>query len=197
MISTFTAFFDASVFYGARLRSLVTYAAQTKLFRARWSDMVHDEWVRNLIANRPDLKPDDLSRTRELMNSAVPDSLVTGFERFIEAVELPDRDDRHVVAAAIMTRANVIVTFNLKDFPSEAIDEFRLHAKHPDEFLIEAFGLGPQEMVEAVLNDFLHYRTPALTFDEYRQSLAKAGVPKFAKLIEQFEVLIQSDHHEQ
>jgi hypothetical protein len=60
MISTFTAFIDANIFYGARLRSLVLFVAQTKLFRARWTERVHDEWVRNLILNRPDLKPEDL-----------------------------------------------------------------------------------------------------------------------------------------
>lgn len=134
MISTFTAFFDANVFYGARLRSLVVYAAQTKLFRARWSDMVHDEWVRNLLKNRPDLTAEDLIRTRDLMNAAVPDCIVTGFEPFMNCIDLPDEGDRHVVAAAIMTRANVIVTFNLKHFPEATMEGFRIHTKHPDEF---------------------------------------------------------------
>lgn len=193
MISTFTAFFDANVFYGARLRSLVVYAAQTKLFRARWSDTVHDEWVRNLLKNRPDLKAEDLIRTRELMNAAVPDCIVTGFEPFMNCLELPDEGDRHVVAAAIMTRANVIVTFNLKHFPSEAIEGFRIHTKHPDEFLMDAFSLGANEMAEAVINDFLHYGKPPLTFDDYRQGLAKAGVPNFAKAIEPFEILVKQD----
>lgn len=64
MISTFTAFIDANVFYGARLRSLVLFVAQSKIFRARWSNKVHDEWVRNLVKNRPDLKESDLDRTR-------------------------------------------------------------------------------------------------------------------------------------
>jgi hypothetical protein len=59
VISTFTAFFDANVFYGARLRSLLLFLAQTKLFRARWSDRAHDEWIGNLLQNRPDLKPTD------------------------------------------------------------------------------------------------------------------------------------------
>jgi predicted nucleic acid-binding protein len=190
MISTFTAFIDANVFYGARLRSLVLYVAQTKLFRARWSEQVHDEWVRNLIKNRPELKPEDLLRTRELMNKAVPDCVVEGYEPLINGVELPDPDDRHVVAAAIMTRANVIVTFNQKDFPDEALEKFRLHTKHPDNFLIDAFDLNPDMFIEAVRRDFLHYRSPALEFDAYIESLAKAGVPRLAETMEPFRVLI-------
>lgn len=193
MISTFTAFFDANVFYGARLRSLIVYAAQTKLFRARWSEMVHEEWVRNLLKNRQDLKAEDLIRIRELMNAAVPDCIVTGFEPLMNCIALPDDDDRHIVAAAIMTRANVIVTFNLKHFPTYTLEGFRIHTKHPDEFLMDAFSLGPDEMAEAVINDCLHYSTPPLTFDDYRAGLTKAGVPKFAKIIEPWEMLVNQE----
>lgn len=190
MISTFTAFIDANVFYGARLRSLVLFVAQTKLFRARWSEQVHDEWVRNLIKNRPELKPEDLLRTRALMNKAVPDCVVEGYESLINGVELPDLDDRHIVAAAIMTRANVIVTFNQRDFPDEALEKFRLHTKHPDDFLMDAFNLDAFMFIEAVRRDFLHYKQPPLEFDAYIESLVKAGVPNLAHAMEAFRVLI-------
>lgn len=193
MISTFTAFIDANVFYGARLRSLVLFVAQTKLFRARWSEQVHDEWVRNLIANRPDLKPESLAKTRAAMNAAVPDCLVEGYEPLIQGIELPDPDDRHIVAAAIMTRANVIVTFNEKDFPAETLSGFRLHTKHPDEFLLEAFSLSRPQFVEAVRGDFTHYGDPPLVYAEYLESLKKAGVPQLAKELEPYEVLMSAD----
>jgi predicted nucleic acid-binding protein len=193
MISTFTAFIDANVFYGARLRSLVLFVAQSKIFRARWSNDIHDEWVRNLLKNRPDLKAEDLDRTRQLMNAAVPDCLVEGYEPLIPGLALPDENDRHVLAAAIMTRANVIVTFNEKDFPKEVIEPFRLHTKHPDDFLVEAYGLLPADFAEAVRNDFAHYGKPPLVYEEYLDSLAKAGVPQIAKILEPFKVLMPSD----
>lgn len=193
MISTFTAFIDANVFYGARLRSLVLYVAQTKLFRARWSTDVHDEWVRNLIKNRPDLKPEDLLRTRSKMDAAIPDCLVEGYEPLIAGLALPDPDDRHILAAAIMTRANVIVTFNQSDFPPDTLERFRLHTKHPDDFLLEAFGLSPAQFVEAVRSDFEHYRAPPLVYGQYLESLSAAGVPELAKALEPFEVLMSSD----
>lgn len=105
MISTFTAFLDANVLYGARLRSLVLFLAQTKLFRARWSDRVHDEWIGNLLQNRPDLKPADLARTRQMMDESVLDALVTGYAPLVDAMVLPDPDDRHVLAAAVVCKA--------------------------------------------------------------------------------------------
>lgn len=190
MISTFTAFFDANVFYGSRLRSLMLYAAQTKLFRARWSERIHDEWTRNLLLNRPELSVEKLAEVRRLMNAAVPDCVVTGFEPLIEGIDLPDPDDRHVVAAAIVARADVIVTFNQKDFPEEALEPFHLHTEHPDDFLLDAFGLGPDEMSEQIICDYLHYRNPKITFRDYRASLEKAGTPRFARFIEPLEVLV-------
>ena len=101
MSSHFTVVYDACALYPAPLRDFLMRLALTDLFRARWSDMIHDEWIRNVLAQRPDLKPEDLERTRSLMNAHVRDCLVAGFEHLIPSVKLPDADDRHVVAAAI------------------------------------------------------------------------------------------------
>src|ERR1700744_2798665 len=118
MMSTATAFIDSNVFYGARLRSLVRFLAQTGLFRPRWSDDVHREWISNLLEHRPDLKASDLDRTRALMDAAVPDGIVDNSAHLIDALDLPDPDDRHVLAAAIKCSAGLIVSFNEKDFPA-------------------------------------------------------------------------------
>lgn len=130
-MATFTALYDACVLYPAPLRDLLMQLALTDLFRARWTDQIHDEWIRNVLENRPDLKPEQLERTRELMNAHVRDSLVTGYESLIENLELPDPDDRHVLAAAIRTRASVIVTFNLTDFPAEVLEPLGIESQHP------------------------------------------------------------------
>jgi len=99
MSSNFTVIYDACVLYPAPLRDLLMRLALSDLYRARWTDMIHDEWTRNVLKDPPDLKAEDLERTRSLMNAHVRDSLVTGFEHLIPSVELPDADDRHVVAA--------------------------------------------------------------------------------------------------
>lgn len=184
MISIFTAFFDANAFYGARLRSLLLTLAQTKQFRARWSASVQDEWVGHLKSNRPDLDPAKIDQTRALMDAAVPDCLVTGFEPLIPALALPDPKDRHVLAAAIVCRANCIVTFNLADFPAASIANFGIHAVHPDEFLLDVHGLDADAFVRAVEEDRLRYRNPPLSLADYVASLRKSQVPKTADLID-------------
>ena len=99
-MSTFTALYDACVLYPAPLRDLLLRLALTDLFRARWSNEIHDEWIRNVLANRPDLKREQLERTRELMNSNVRDSVVSDYEDLIDGLQLPDQGDRHVSAGA-------------------------------------------------------------------------------------------------
>ena len=95
---------DACVLYPAPLRDLLLSLAAAEIYRAKWSQQILDEWTRNLIANRPDLDPQRLQITCTRMNVAVPDSLVTGYEDLIESLELPDPDDRHVLAVAIRSR---------------------------------------------------------------------------------------------
>ncbi|MGA6162807.1 PIN domain-containing protein [Amycolatopsis magusensis] len=107
--------YDACVLYPSTLRDLLIRLAQAGLVRAKWSDRILDEVFGNLAENRPDLDPAQLDRTRKLMVTAVRDCLVTGYEPLIGAVELPDPDDRHVLAAAIKARAEILVTSNLRD----------------------------------------------------------------------------------
>ena len=90
--------------------------ATAELFRAKWTAAIHQEWTRNLLLNRPDLTREQLDRTCALMNAHAPDCLVEGYEHLIPLIDLPDPDDRHVVATAVHARADAIVTFNLKDF---------------------------------------------------------------------------------
>jgi hypothetical protein len=100
-VATFVAVFDACVLYPASIRDLLLHLTLTDLFRARWSDRIHEEWMRNVLKQRRDLTRAQLERTRDLMNSAVPDSLVNSYETLVDELDLPDADDRHVLAAAI------------------------------------------------------------------------------------------------
>ncbi len=77
------------------------------------------------------------------MNDAVRDCLVTGYEDLIASLSLPDPDDRHVLAAAIRADADVIVTYNLKDFPAETLAPFDIEAQHPDDFLVSLLDQAP------------------------------------------------------
>lgn len=102
--SPFTAFYDANVLYSAPLRDFLMYLALTGTYRARWTTQVHEEWKRNLLKNRPNLTRENLDRTSSLMNKAVPDGLVTDYEPLIHGLQLPDSDDRHVLASASLKK---------------------------------------------------------------------------------------------
>ncbi len=80
------------------------HLALTDLFRPKWTDDIHEEWMRSVLKTRPDLRREQLERTRDLMNAHVRDCLVTGYEDLIQGLALPDPDDRHVLAAAIPCR---------------------------------------------------------------------------------------------
>jgi predicted nucleic acid-binding protein len=111
--SWYTAILDANVLYPQLLRDTLLSLAVERLYHARWSATIHDEWTRNLVKDRPDMAS-ELPAVVALMNTSVPDCLVTHYEKLADSIELPDPDDRHVVAAAIVGHADAIVTFNLE-----------------------------------------------------------------------------------
>ena len=160
-MGNFTAFLDASVLYSAPLRDLLLELAVSDLYRAKWSDAVHGEWITAVLEKRPDLTRAQLERTRDLMNMHVRDALVLDFEPLIDVLQLPDPDDRHVLAAAIKGRANLIVTFNLKDFPGDKLDRWGIEAQHPDEFLMHQFHLSQPVFLQAVKDGALAIEEPA------------------------------------
>jgi hypothetical protein len=84
-----------------------------------------------------------------LMDKHAPDALVTGYEDLIEGLQLPDPDDRHVLAAAIRGRADVIVTANVRDFPADILTPLEIEAQHPDEFIAYLLDLAPGVVPEA------------------------------------------------
>ena len=99
-------------FYPAPLRDLLMELATAGLFRAKWSEQIQEEWIESLLKKRPDLNRERLERTKKIANKAVPDCLVEGYKSLIEGLQLPDVNDRHVLAAAIHCNAQVIVTYN-------------------------------------------------------------------------------------
>ncbi|MCK6685639.1 MAG: PIN domain-containing protein [Thermoanaerobaculia bacterium] len=134
-MSNFTAIYDACVLYPASLRDLLIRLTFTKLFRARWTERIEEEWIEALLEKRSDLSRERLEITRMRMRDAVPDCLITGYEPLTEVVDLPDPTDRHVLAAAIRAQAGAIVTFNLRDFPESSLRPHGIEAQHPDVFV--------------------------------------------------------------
>lgn len=176
-MANFTALFDANVLYPAPLRDLLLWLATTGMFRARWTNEIHEEWIRSLLANRPDLRRDQLERTRQLMDAHADECLIEGYEALIETLELPDSDDRHVLAAAITGRVDVIVTMNLKDFPADVLGPFGIEVQHPDEFIGHLIDLSPARVCEAVRACHQNLRNPPKMVEEYLDTLLRQELP--------------------
>jgi hypothetical protein len=174
--TSFTALYDASVLYPAAVRNLLMRLALGGLFRARWSERIHDEWTRAVLRDRPDLTREKLARTRALMDAHASDALVEGFEALIDTLALPDPDDRHVLAAAIHGRVDVIVTANLRDFPAEALRPFGIAAQHPDEFVLHLLDLAPAAVTRAAREHRESLRSPPKNVEIYLETLARHGL---------------------
>lgn len=185
--ASFTALFDACVLYPASLRDFLMHLNGVGLYRARWTDRIHDEWIGSLLKNEPHQSREKLERTRHLMNISVMDCLVTGYEHLIPALELPDPDDRHVLAAAIKCHADVIVTVNLKDFPREALKQHDIEPQHPDTFACHHLDLNPVAVCTAARQHRLSMKRPAKNVDEYLSSLEHTGLVTTAAAMRQYE----------
>jgi predicted nucleic acid-binding protein len=152
----------------------------TELFKARWTNRIHDEWTFNLLRNRPDLTIDRLQKTRRLMNFAIRDCLVEGYETLIPFLELPDQDDRHVLAAAIHSGASVIVTFNLKDFQKKFLNKHKIRALHPDDFILSLLDLDAVAVLQAARQHRARLTNPIKSAKEYLFTLSHQGLVKTA-----------------
>jgi len=180
-MTNFSVLYDSCVLYPAPLRDLLMHLALTDLYRAKWTNDIHDEWIRSVLSNRTDLNSKTLERTKNLMNSNIRDCLVDGYQELISALVLPDQNDRHVLAAAIHSNCSVIVTYNLKDFPKETLDKYGIEAQHPDEFITHLIDLSPEQVVIAVKRHHASLKNPPKTIRNYLDTLKKQELINTAK----------------
>ena len=167
------AFLDASVLYPATLRNLLMHLAVAGVFRPRWTDKVQDEWTTALVRDRPDLDAASIAHRRQLMDDYILDARVTGFETLIDGLVLPDVDDRHVLAGAIHGGATVIVTANLRDFPSATLAPRGIEAQHPDVFVRSLIEDHAEAVVAAVAEHRAALINPPKSPDEYLAMLER------------------------
>lgn len=176
-IAGYTVVLDACVLYPAPLRDFLLELAASGIFRARWTEMIHDEWVNSLLRDRPELDRNRLGRTRQMMNESVLGCLVEGYEDLIPSLSLPDPHDRHVLAAAIHAGADAIVTMNRRDFPNSVAKQYELEILHPDEFLYQQFGLDPAAVILAARSCRTRLKNPPKTTQEYLSTLQAQSLP--------------------
>lgn len=144
-----------------------------RIFRLRWSDDIQNEWVRNVIKDRPDLAPDMIRRRRASMDIALPQARVDGYRGIIAGLSLPDPNDRHVLAAAIVGRADVIVTYNWSDFPTDLIAPYGIDVQHPDAFLNDQWTVNEPLFVDSIRSIRARLKNPAYDADAYIANVRK------------------------
>lgn len=185
-----TALLDANVLYPAPLRDLLLQLAVSDIFKAKWTAEIHREWMDALLRKEPQRDRAALERTRHLMDSKTRDTLVSGYEALIPSVELPDPNDRHVVAAAIVGRCDVIVTQNRRDFPEAVLTTYEIEIQHPDEFLCNLL-IGEQSLFcEAVRKVRQRLKNPPYTVDQYFDTLTRNCLPETVAALRPFSDLL-------
>lgn len=181
---SFVVTYDANVLYPASLRDTLVRLAMTKLFQAKWTDQILNEMVQAILRKQPDLKQ-KLDRTCSLMNDYIPDARVTGYEDLIESLELPDLDDRHVLATAIRSNSQVIVTNNLKDFPHDYLDKYDIEAQSADDFILHVMELDAETVITVLGEQASDYEKPTMTREMLMNVLIK-HVPRSMSVIRQY-----------
>ncbi len=179
--------YDACVLFPPSLRDLFVWLGITGACRPRWTADIHEEWTRSVLAARTNVTAASLARCRSLMDAAVPDCLVTGYEPLIPSLTLPDPDDRHVLAAAIHASVKKIVTFNLKDFPEEQTRPHGVVAIHPDAFLVQLLDAFENDACRAVQSQRGLLKNPQKTTAQHLATLEKIGLVRAVSLLRAFE----------
>lgn len=185
----FTAVLDACVLAPALTRNVLLSLAREEMYRPRWSDQILDETERaivSILTNRgADDAPARAARACNPIREAFPENMVTEFEQFIDGVVgLGDDNDRHVVAVAIKTKASVIVTDNLNDFPAPVLAPYELEALSADDFIANTIDLDERAAIRALSAMRARLRNPPFSVDKLVLDLERNGLTATANLVE-------------
>lgn len=172
----FVVVYDASVLFPSTLRDLLIRIAQSSLVQAKWTEDILDEMFAALRRQRPDLDPRKLDRTRSLMATAVRDWKISGYEDLLDSLKLPDPDDRHVLAAAIRAKAQVIVTSNIRDFPPAELRKWDIDPKSPDEFVRDQISLDRSVIYASVQQIADSWNNPPGSIEDVLDRLERSGL---------------------
>ncbi|MET0465962.1 MAG: PIN domain-containing protein [Chitinophagaceae bacterium] len=171
---------DACALYSSTARDLLLYFATVKMYKPFWNAEIHKEWINSLASTRKELNREDLERISVAMNTDFPDAMISGLSRLIKGLTLPDMQDRHVLAAAIVSESDVVVTWNVKDFPKTYLKRFGITAITPDEFLLRMIG-GRAGKFEMLVEELVSLSDPPVTPAELLKRMEKCHLKKTAQ----------------
>jgi len=174
----FTCVLDTNVIYPVWSRDLLLWFAYCDLYTPKWSNHIFDE-LRQVMLEKG-IPSEEAEVNLQKMNIAFPDALVQNYEPLIATLVLNDPKDKHVLAAAIKTNANLIVTNNLKDFPKDYLAQFGLNAKSADDFLTDIIDLNNETSVKAFREMVINKKNPPLDQYEVLDKFRKNGLKNTA-----------------
>lgn len=174
-----TIFLDACVLYPPLVRGILLGAAEKGLFTPRWSRRVLDEWRIAAARNGGPAAESGAEAIAARMAERFPGGEVTAGPGVEMAIDLPDPADAHVLAGALAAGAEVLLTFNLRDFPARRLAAPGIVARHPDGFLWELLSAAPDEMGGAIRAAAA--AAGAETPEETRRALKRARLPRLGK----------------
>jgi predicted nucleic acid-binding protein len=173
---TFPALLDTCVLYPAYLCDTLLRLAEAEAYRPLWSADILTELRRNVV--EAGIPADRVDRRIAQMSHSFPDAMVTGYDSLIDGMA-NDPKDRHVLAAAVRANAEVVVTFNLRDFPEPALKPYDILVVHPDDFLLDQLDLYPGLTVEVLEQQAASYRREPTTIAGLLPLLERTGLPQF------------------
>ena len=177
----FTVILDANVIAGALPRNILLSLAEAGFFRPRWSAEILEEFEAYFTQQFTDSA--GAVRQRRRMEEAFPEAEVSNHDALIEAIDLPDKKDRHVLAAAIHTKAALIVTENLKDFPLEVLAQYDIEAVGLDDFIADILDLAGAEAIAALRTMRQRFQNPALDAEALIAKIESFGLQETAKIL--------------
>lgn len=180
---------DACVLYPFFLRDFLVHLSFTsKLYHPRWTAMIQDEWSRNLVGKVKTIDDKKIDRIQKLMNKAIPDALIpeSEFEHIIPTISLPDKDDAHVLAAAIAGNTEAIISFNIKDFPTKDLEPHGLKVISPDDFVLFLASIDIEKVLMALTVQASIMQNPPKSSNEVLNALRKCGLKDSVDLLSHF-----------
>lgn len=184
------ALLDSNILASMVLTDVFVQLAVNDVFQAKWTDEIHREWMAAVLKFRPLLEPQQLERRRRFMDAKTREALVTGYEARIAELTLPDANDRHVLAAAIHGQCDVIVTKNLKDFPTNVLASHGIKAQHPDIFLLDHLNRSTLQVCAALRQVIRRAQNPPLKLADFLARLSNEDLRETAAELRQYSHLL-------
>ncbi|SEB46736.1 PIN domain-containing protein [Rhodobacter sp. 24-YEA-8] len=186
----FTVILDTDVLVGALVRNIILSFAEAGLFRARWSSTtIHGE-LEPAIMRAANLAPEKAALQRERIEVAFPEAEIAEDPALVASLSLPDPDDRHIFAAAIQTKAALIVTNNLKDFPQEALGAHQIEPISADSFIADCIDLAGPEAIAVLRNLRERFKRPEMDAEGFLRLVEERGLSQTATMLQEYRPLL-------